>query len=192
MKQHIKKNSLLRYCVYGFFFVSILGTLAHFFYEWSGQNPIIGFFSSVNESTWEHMKLLFFPMLLYYVLTYKKLEKAYPLSSSTYPLSILVGTWLIPVLFYSYSGILGFNLTFLDILTFYVSVFLAFLCFYSLSKDHPADSEHQNLKQKHPKRNAWLMKLKPYFNFLVFLFLLLFLLFTYRPPKLGIFKIPKK
>ncbi|MBQ4522153.1 MAG: hypothetical protein IJA10_04275 [Lachnospiraceae bacterium] len=190
MKHHLIKNSLIRYCLYGFLFVSILGTLAHFFYDWSGQNPIVGFFSPVNESTWEHMKLLFFPMLLYYVLTYQKLEKAYPLSPSTYPLSILVGTWLIPVLFYSYSGILGFHVAFLDILTFYVSVFLAFLYFYFLTRDYPAPSESEAYYQKHPKRNAWLMKLKPFFSFLVFLHLLLFILFTYRPPELGIFKEP--
>lgn len=190
MKQHLIKNPLIRYSLYGFFFVSILGTLAHFLYDWSGQNPIIGFFSPVNESTWEHMKLLFFPMLLYYALTYKKLEKAYPLSSSTYPLSILVGTWLIPVLFYSYSGILGFHLTVLDILTFYVSVFWAFLCFYFLTKDYTASSEFQNHPQKHPKENVWLMKLKPLFRFFVLLLLFSFVLFTYRPPSFNIFQEP--
>ena len=40
--------------------VSLLGTLLHFTYRWSGRNPLI---APVNESVWEHMKLLFFPML---------------------------------------------------------------------------------------------------------------------------------
>ena len=42
--------------------VFVLGTLAHFVYDWSGQNSFIGLLTPVNESTWEHMKLLFFPM----------------------------------------------------------------------------------------------------------------------------------
>ena len=51
--------------IIGIIFVSAIGTLWHFVYEWSGQNFIVGFFFPVNESTWEHMKMLFFPMLLY-------------------------------------------------------------------------------------------------------------------------------
>ena len=41
----------------------ILGTLLHFLYEWTGYNYLVGFISPVNESTWEHLKLLFFPVL---------------------------------------------------------------------------------------------------------------------------------
>lgn len=48
--------------IYRFLFISILGTLLHFTYEWSQNNAIVGLFSAVNESTWEHLKLLFFPM----------------------------------------------------------------------------------------------------------------------------------
>lgn len=50
--------------LFRFIFISILGVLLHFTYEWSGDNPAIGLFSAVNESTWEHLKLIFFPMLL--------------------------------------------------------------------------------------------------------------------------------
>ena len=49
----------------GFLTVSALGTLAHFAYEWSGKQLLAGAFCAVNESTWEHMKLLFFPALLF-------------------------------------------------------------------------------------------------------------------------------
>ena len=45
--------------------VLALGAAAHFFYEWSGNNFFVGMFSPVNESVWEHMKLAFFPMLLF-------------------------------------------------------------------------------------------------------------------------------
>ena len=56
----------------GFFFVLILGTLLHFSFAWLREAPVAGLFSAVNESTWEHMKLLFFPSFLYFLWEYKK------------------------------------------------------------------------------------------------------------------------
>ena len=49
----------------GFFTAAVLGTLGHFAYDWSGKSLPVGAFCAVNESTWEHMKLLFFPVLLF-------------------------------------------------------------------------------------------------------------------------------
>lgn len=48
--------------LFRFIFISVLGVLLHFTYEWSGDNAVVGLFSAVNESTWEHLKLLFFPV----------------------------------------------------------------------------------------------------------------------------------
>lgn len=42
---------------------AFLGTLNHFLYFLSGQSPIIALFCPVNESVWEHLKLLYFPFL---------------------------------------------------------------------------------------------------------------------------------
>ena len=94
-------NELKKEMIKGILFVSIVGTLWHFVYEWSGQNPIVGLFFPVNESTWEHMKLLFFPMLLYTLYAYKKLKDAFPCIPSALLYGILSGTFLIPLLFYT-------------------------------------------------------------------------------------------
>ena len=51
-----------------FIFISVLGVLLHFTYDWSNQNSLIGLFSATNESTFEHLKLIFFPMLLLTIL----------------------------------------------------------------------------------------------------------------------------
>ena len=48
----------------------ILGTILHFLYKWTGANPIIASFSAVNESVWEHLKLVFFPMTLVGIIEY--------------------------------------------------------------------------------------------------------------------------
>ena len=45
--------------------IIILGIILHFLYEWSGKNKFVATFSAVNESTWEHLKLAFFPILIF-------------------------------------------------------------------------------------------------------------------------------
>ena len=39
------------------------GGAMHFFYDWLPY-PLVGLFAPVNESVWEHLKLLFWPFLL--------------------------------------------------------------------------------------------------------------------------------
>ena len=48
-----------------FLIYSISGTLLHFLFKWSNNNIIIGMFSSVNESVWEHAKLLLTPIFIF-------------------------------------------------------------------------------------------------------------------------------
>ncbi|MCI6019517.1 MAG: DUF6512 family protein, partial [Clostridiales bacterium] len=83
--KHLKTNMII-----GTLFVLILGTLSHFFYEWSNQNFFVGLVSPVNESTWEHMKLLFFPMLLYALITIPRLGKSFPRITSSLLTGILL------------------------------------------------------------------------------------------------------
>ena len=110
----------------GFGFTSLGGTLLHFLYDWSGGNAVAAAFSAVNESTWEHMKLFFFPALFCYIALCIFKRNHEPCILYAFPKAIFLGTFLIPVLFYTYSGILGFHVSFLDISTFYVSVFFSF------------------------------------------------------------------
>ena len=110
--------------------VLALGAAAHFFYEWSNNNPIIGLFSPVNESVWEHMKLVFFPMLFYSIIAFQCLKNTWPCITSALPSGILTGTLLIPVIFYIYTRILRKNYFLLDILTFIISVISGFYVTY--------------------------------------------------------------
>ena len=48
--------------ILGFVFVSIIGTVNHFVFEWSNENVITGIFTPINESSWEHLKLIFFSL----------------------------------------------------------------------------------------------------------------------------------
>lgn len=124
----------------GYIAVTILGTLLHFVYEWSGSNMIVGLFSATNESTWEHMKLAFYPMLIFsivFMILYMKQPRHGKMTSpgcvaANLAESTLLATWLIPVMFYTYSGILGFNTAFVDIAIFFISVLLGFIHLWKL------------------------------------------------------------
>lgn len=165
-------KKLKHYTITGAIFVIITGTISHFIYEWSGRQFLLGFFFPVSESTWEHMKLCFFPMLIYSCFMNKRWKDAYPCVTSALLFGTLLGTFLIPVIFYTYTGIIGRNYLFLDIATFIISVLLAFLCVYRLTVSCKMFS------------HTFLL------GSLVFVMAICFLLFTYLPPDLGIFIEP--
>ena len=105
---------------------AFLGTLNHFLYFLSGQSPIIALFCPVNESVWEHLKLLYFPFLFVSIWEYLSLHPVVlPFFYCRY-LGVLLGMFFTVSVFYTYSGILGRNFLILDILLFYSSVIFSF------------------------------------------------------------------
>lgn len=165
-------KKLLYFTLAGIIFVLSTGTLAHFLYEWSGKNQIVGFFTPVNESIWEHMKLLFFPMLIYSLILLSIFRKKSPCITSSLCFGILTGTLLIPVLYYAYTSILGSNVFILDIGIFIFRTIFAFLLSYKLSMS--CRLKHYTL---------------PLCALVVILFVC-FIIFTYHPPHIALFADP--
>lgn len=110
----------------GLLVVLAAGNLLHFIYDWTGQSPIAAPLAAVNESTWEHMKLLFFPMFLLSVVQVCALGKTYPNLLAARAVSTLAGLALIPVLFYTYTGVLGFHVMWADVAVFFLADLGAF------------------------------------------------------------------
>ena len=160
------------YFIGGLLFTAVLGILSHFFYDWTGQGALIGLVSPVSESTWEHMKLVFFPMLLWTLLVSPRLSGEYPAISGALLLGSVLGTISIPVFFYTYTGILGKDVFFLDIAVFLAAVLTAFL-FAWKKKASRGTLQYQAL--------IW---------FLTGIFVVLFFVFTFYPPKIGLFSDP--
>ena len=111
----------------GFLFVCAAGTALHFLYQWSGESVAAAPFAAVNESVWEHMKLLFWPMLLW-----AGAERAVlgGYSRGFWPakaLGTLLGLALIPALYYTYTGALDVSVMWVDIAIFFVAAAAAFL-----------------------------------------------------------------
>jgi len=101
------RRRLLFWEAAGFLFTGALGVLLRFSYGWSGGSAAAAAFSGVNGSTWEHMKLLFLPLFLFSVVQVCLMGRNYPNLPAVRAVSALTGLALIPVLFYTCTGVLG-------------------------------------------------------------------------------------
>ena len=113
----LDKRSIFWYELVGMVLIIILGSMLHFTFEWSGNQPVIGVFSAVNESVWEHLKIAFWPTLFYAIFEYNHLNK----KTNNFFFAKTIGIYaimiIIPVIFYSYTIIAEENLI-IDILSF--------------------------------------------------------------------------
>ena len=129
----------------GFLFTSAVGSLLHFAYEWSGGSLAAAVVSAVNESTWEHMKLLFVPMFLFSVVQVCVLGKTYPNFLAVRAVSIVTGLTLIPVLYYTYTGAWGQMRDWANIAVFFLAALGAFLLDCSLLRRNRLSSPWQQV-----------------------------------------------
>ena len=168
-----ERKSILVYELIGMVFIIVLGSVLHFTFEWFGNQPIVGVFSAVNESVWEHLKLAFWPALLFMLVEYVLLKK----TANNFAFAKTIGVYLmviiIPVAFYSYTAITGKSIFVIDISTFVVAVIIGQLSSYKL------------LIYKKLSEN-----LNRVFLIALVLLGLAFVLFTFYPPQLPIFRDP--
>ena len=153
----------------GFGVVTLAGTILHFLYGWTGGSVWAAPFSGVNESVWEHMKLLFWPLLFFALvqrLCFRGQENFWRVKLR----GTLLGLLLIPVLFYTWNGAFGKSPDWLNIAIFYISAEAVF--FY----------EHRAFQTAHPPSRLPLAVLC--------LVGILFVVFTFSPPPLPLFQDP--
>ena len=166
------KRSIGIWQFFGFALTSLGGTVLHFLYDLLGDAAWIAPLSGVNESTWEHMKLLFWPMLIFAVVQsffFRDRKDFWCVKLR----GILLGLGLIPVLFYTYNGVIGRSPDWINITIFFVSAALSYIYETVLFK-------RETVCCRSPKRAIVALVL----------IALLFVLFTFRAPDLGIFKDP--
>ena len=156
----------------GFAVTALGGTVLHYLYEWLGESPWIAPLSGVNESTWEHMKLLFWPMFLYAIVQwffFRDRKDFWCIKLR----GILLGIVMIPVLFYTYNGAIAPSPDWINIAIFFLSAAIAYI--WETRRFH--DGKVYCGSQK------W--------SFFALVFLaLLFTFFTFNTPMLGIFRDP--
>lgn len=167
MKRSIKTWSLL-----GFAVTSLLGTLLHFVYDWTEESIFTAPFSAVNESTWEHMKLLFFPMLIFSLVEsrfFREYENFWCIKLR----STLLGLALIPTIFYTYNGVIGKSPDFINISIFFIAAAISYI-----------------YEVRQFNKNSIVCK-NPKYAFIILLIIgAVFIIFTFSTPRLAIFRDP--
>ncbi len=164
---YFKKIAIL-----GFFFISIVGTISHFIYEWTGNNSIIGAFTAVNESTWEHLKIAIIPAFIWLIITLIiRKEKNNFFTANL--LSFLIIMISILVIFYGYITILQKDVLLLDILTFYIAIGLGQYVSYKIMNYKELPKIFDNIS-----------------IILLIIIFISFIVFTYVPPKMELFRNP--
>jgi hypothetical protein len=121
------EKRLVRWELIGLLWTAAAGTLLHFAYGWSGGNRLAAAFASVNESTFEHMKLFFVPVFLFTLAEYFFIGRERTNFLAVRGLSAWAGTLLIPVLYYTYTGVLGRSIPWVNIAVFFLAAAATFL-----------------------------------------------------------------
>ena len=156
----------------GFAVASFGGTILHFLYDWTGGSILVSPFSGVNESTWEHMKLLFWPLFIYALVQrlFFKDQKNYWCVKLA---EILLGLILIPVLFCTNNGVFGKSPDWINIAIFYITAALVFLFEWWAFKN-------DRMQCSHPRLAFTAICLTG----------VLFVVFTFVPPQIPLFRDP--
>lgn len=165
------KTKIRNYQIFSVIITFALGSLLHFTYQLSGENQIVAVFSSINESVWEHLKLLYFPMLLTITIGYFYLGKDVPNFLCSKTIGIVVSMVFMLTFFYTYKGILGSNIPAIDIASFFVATILGEFTAYIL------------MVNKFKCNNVLSI-------IILIVIFLCFIIFTYYTPNIGIFKDP--
>lgn len=160
-----------RYIISGIIFTVICGTFLHFLYDLLGQNAIIGLFTPINESIWEHLKLLYYPMTIWVFIGYFKYGRKNRNFFFSALLGLICGLIAIPVIYYSYTAITKQNYLAADIATFIVATIISYVVMAYFLKNY-------NVRTLSVKAGIVLWEL----------FFLMFALFTVFPPNLPIFR----
>lgn len=162
----------LKQTAFAFLAISIAGTVLHFLYDLSGENPFIGLFSAVNESIWEHLKLIFFPAFAWSVAAFFLSKKRYENDFSAALIAVFAAMFTIVSVYYTYKGILGFDIPAVDIALYYFSV-LVFLAVRGILR----------LNGMFSRKSTNIISLV-----ILIVTAVLFGIFTFYSPKFGIFR----
>jgi hypothetical protein len=118
----MKQNEIFAWEIAGFVVISLSGGLLHFAFAFFGEWPPVALVAAVNESVWEHLKLAFWPALLFAFIEWpffrRKVENFWTAKAA----GIFVMPLGIVLLFYGYTALAGGNVLWADISLFILAV----------------------------------------------------------------------
>ncbi|MFX1313035.1 MAG: DUF6512 family protein [Promethearchaeota archaeon] len=167
------KNSILKWEIGGIIFISFVGALFHFVFEWLGHWEYIGGFFPVNESVWEHLKLPYWPLIIFALIEYQYIKEGTNNFIVGKTLAALISIVIIIITFYTYTAILKTEILIIDISSFIIGVAVGQLISYKILTI------------------STVPKLIIIFSWIIFIAIgIIFILFTFLPPHLPLFRDP--
>jgi len=130
----VTDHKLIRLIAIGAVFMALAGSALHFVYDWSSHNAVVGLLAPVNESIWEHAKLVFLPPFLWYVFTALSAGRgrSYELVGAS-----AVALWFMPLFqiafYYAYAAVGHGDVFVMDLVDFTLTVVLGQELFYQLA-----------------------------------------------------------
>lgn len=165
------KHSLFLWEVAGALIIFLLGSFIHFGYELTDKINLFTAIFAVNESIWEHAKLTFWAPLIYGVIEYFFIGKYFPNFFTAKTISAIITTIAMIALFYTYAGVTGHHSLATDLIIYEISIILGLIVSYKIILMNPLPA-YAN------KASA----------IIIILFVFIFYLFSYNPPKAPVFK----
>ena len=73
-----------KFFILGILIIFGLSTLNHFLFKWTNYSSFFAFIAPINESLFQHAKMFFYPIVLYYFGVYILFSKKYQLNYKTW------------------------------------------------------------------------------------------------------------
>jgi len=128
----MNRKKILSWEMFGILFTVLAGALLHFTFELSGEWTPMAIISGVNESTWEHFKIGFWPAFAWGIIEFFIFGKKVKNFFFAKGISFLVIPAVISVLFYSYTLIFKIESLAIDIVIFIIAIAVAQIVSYKL------------------------------------------------------------
>jgi hypothetical protein len=138
------RRKIFLFHIVGVIFTIFLGSFLHFIYELSGFFKPVALIGAVNESTWEHLKIGFWPAFFFAIIEYF----VYGKKNKNFCFAKAINLYTIPIvitlLFYGYTSFMDHNL-FLDIFIFVFSIIVAYVLSYNILVSQKEFSKYKTL-----------------------------------------------
>ncbi len=162
-----------KWILYGIIIIFIAAAIIHFLYDLTGKNTIVGFFSPVNESIWEHLKMVIIPIIFWWGIYYLFKNGIYNINGDRWFTGLLVSLVtsliIIPLLYYFYTEAFGIKNLFIDILITFLSILFGQLLGLHIYKNYNGIDANIAI-------------------IIITLIVIVFIIFTVYTPRLPIFK----
>ena len=137
--KNLYSKKLIKFSLWSAVFTALVGTLLHFVFEWTDESLLAAPFSAVNESTFEHLKLLFWPFFITTIIGLFVFPDKRPSFIAAAAVSVFLGMIAIIVLFYTYSGVIGKFYSAVNIAIFFIAVIFSYYLLYLFMKNKSFD-----------------------------------------------------